>query len=146
MPDFLVIGYGNTLRRDDGAGIKAAEAVAALNLPDVRVITRQQLVPELAETISRARGVVFVDATADAATEVELRNLGPMDVTQVLAHSTDPRSLLALSKELFGSAPPAWSLAIPARDLDFGDSLSSEAESSITAAIEIIQQISAPSP
>ena len=31
----LVIGYGNTLRGDDGVGPKVAEAVAALALPGV---------------------------------------------------------------------------------------------------------------
>jgi hypothetical protein len=33
-----VIGYGNTLRGDDGIGPAVAEAVAALGLPGVRVI------------------------------------------------------------------------------------------------------------
>jgi Ni,Fe-hydrogenase maturation factor len=29
----LVIGYGNTLRRDDGVGPRVADAIAALALP-----------------------------------------------------------------------------------------------------------------
>jgi len=140
MLDFLVIGYGNTLRRDDGAGIRAAEAVAALNLPGVRVVLSHQLVPELAEPISRCCGVIFVDATVDAAPDLELRPLEPIDTAQVLAHSTNPRSLLALSKQLFGSVPPAWSLAIPAHDFDFGDSLSPEAQAGIAAAVKKIKQ------
>ena len=35
----LVIGYGNTLRQDDGVGPKTAEAIAALNLPGVTATT-----------------------------------------------------------------------------------------------------------
>ena len=34
--NLLVIGYGNTLRGDDGLGPRVAEAVAALNLPGDR--------------------------------------------------------------------------------------------------------------
>src|SRR5450759_47295 len=33
--DFLVIGYGNTLRRDAGVGPRVAEAVEELHLPNV---------------------------------------------------------------------------------------------------------------
>jgi len=34
--DYLIIGYGNTLRGDDGAGPRVAEAVAGWGLPNVR--------------------------------------------------------------------------------------------------------------
>ena len=34
----LVIGYGNTLRRDDGVGPRVAEAVEGLRLAGVRTI------------------------------------------------------------------------------------------------------------
>jgi hydrogenase maturation protease len=142
MRELLVIGYGNTLRRDDGAGVRVAEAVTALNLPGVRVIARHQLVPELVEAISRAHAVVFVDANAELATDVELNKLEARDATQVLAHSTDPRSLLSLSKQLFGGVPRAWSLTIPAEDLGFGDQLSPHARAGIHTAVEKIKQIS----
>ena len=56
--DFLVIGYGNTLRGDDGVGPRVAEAVGKLNLPGVRTLICQQLSPEHAELISQARAVV----------------------------------------------------------------------------------------
>ena len=63
MPaDALVIGYGNTLRGDDGIGPAVAEAVAALGLPGVRVIVAHQLTPELAADLADAQLVVFVDA------------------------------------------------------------------------------------
>src|SRR5437762_2384590 len=107
--DLLVIGYGNTLRCDDGAGIKAAEAVAALNLPGVSVITRHQLVPELAEPISQAHAVVFVDANAKAAADSpQFSEIQPEDSGQIFDHAANPRSLLGLTRRLFGLAPQAW--------------------------------------
>jgi len=139
--ELLVIGYGNTLRRDDGVGPKVAEAVAEMDLPGVRVITRHQLVPELAEPISRARAAVFVDADAKAKGEVELREIEPGDAGQILAHATNPSSLLALAKQIFGRSPKAWSLAIPVEDLGFGDGLSLRAHAGFEIAVEKIQSL-----
>jgi hydrogenase maturation protease len=138
---FLVIGYGNTLRRDDAVGPRVAEAVAALNLPGVRAIARHQLVPELAGPISEAGAVIFVDAAVDADGGVELRKLEPADDGQILAHATDPRSLLALARQLFGRSPPAWTLAIPVDDLDFGEALSPRAEAGFQAALAQIRAL-----
>ena len=62
--DVLVIGYGNTLRTDDGVGRLAAERLADdPRLDGVRVIGRHQLTPELALDVSQAALVVFVDAS-----------------------------------------------------------------------------------
>ena len=57
---------GNPLRGDDGVGWRVAEAVAAA-LPDAvaDVLTVHQLTPELAEPISRAERVIFIDAAAE---------------------------------------------------------------------------------
>ena len=68
----LVIGYGNTLRSDDGVGPKVADAVAALALIGVRALACPLLTPELADPVSQARVAVFVDAAVDAPLEVQL--------------------------------------------------------------------------
>lgn len=136
-----MIGYGNTLRRDDGVGVRAAEAVAALNLPAVRVLTRHQLVPELAEPISRARAVIFVDATAHGGSELELHAVAPQTGNHILAHAANPPALLALAGNVFGHCPPAWSLAIPVTDFGFGDGLSARAETGARAAVREIRRL-----
>lgn len=139
----LVIGYGNTLRRDDGVGSKVAEAVEAQQLPGVRVIVCHQLTPELAEPVSQARAVVFVDADAKSKGGVELREIEAGDAGQILAHATDPSSLLALAKKIFGRSPPAWALAIPVEDLGFGDGLSPRAAAGFEVAVKQIQSLAA---
>ena len=120
----LVIGYGNTLRRDDGAGPWVAEAVAALDLPGVRTLVRHQLTPELADPIAAAGTVVFVDACAVATAAVGWGRLAPADSAQILAHAANPATLLALARQLFGRAPEAWLLTVPASDFAFGEGLS----------------------
>jgi hydrogenase maturation protease len=137
--DFLVIGYGNTLRRDDGVGPRVAEAVAALKLPGVRTLSCQQLAPEQAEEISRVRTVVFVDASVEAPDEVELRKVEPGETTQLMAHAADPRTMLALARDVFGHAPRAWLLTIPALKMGFGETLSPETQHHFEKAVHQIE-------
>ena len=141
VPNLLVIGYGNTLRGDDGVGPRVAEAVAALNLPGVQTLTSHQLTPELAEPISKARGVVFVDAAVDAAPDIALRELTAAEPGMLMGHAVDPRLLLALARDVFGGQPKAWLLTVPASDLNFGDHLSETAERGVQIAVEKIRAL-----
>jgi hydrogenase maturation protease len=120
----LVIGYGNTLRSDDGVGPKVADAVAALALPGVRALTVPLLTPELADPVSQARVVIFVDAAVDAPREVQMRKLAPAGTSQIMAHSASPATLLALARDVFGHTPEAWWLTIPAEELGIGEEFS----------------------
>jgi len=135
----LVIGYGNTLRSDDGVGPRVAEAVGALQLPGVRTLICQQLSPEHAEPISQMDRVIFVDAAVDAAKEVQFRELAPNDSSQIMTHAADPRTMLALARDVFGHAPEAWWLTIPAVKLGFGEELSPETEAGFREALGRIQ-------
>ena len=138
---FLVIGYGNTLRGDDGVGPRVADAVAALNLPGVRTLACPMLTPELADPISQARVVIFVDAAVDAPKEVQLRKLEPNETSQLMAHAADPRTMLALARDVFGHVPDAWWLTIPAGNLDFCEELSPETQRGFEEAVEKIQSL-----
>jgi hydrogenase maturation protease len=141
MPQCLVIGYGNTLRRDDGVGVEVAQTIAAMNLPGVEVVTRHQLVPELAAAISRAQAVIFVDADVTASSQAELRSIEAVRSGQIMAHATSPHSLLALSKEVLGSSPKAWVLSIPVEDFSFGFGLSPRAQEGALAAVKLIRDL-----
>jgi hydrogenase maturation protease len=140
-PALLVIGYGNTLRSDDGVGPRVAEAVGALHLPGVHTLICQQLSPEHADPISQADAVIFVDAAVDAPKEVQLRQLEPNESSQLMAHAADPRTMLALARDVFGHAPKAWWLTIPAVNLEFSETLSSEAQRGCAEAVEKIQAL-----
>ncbi len=137
----LIIGYGNTLRSDDGVGPRVVEAVEALHLPGVRTLVCQQLSPEHADPISQADAVVFVDAAVDAPGEVQLRPLKPGASSQLMAHAADPRTMLALARDVFGRAPRAWWLTIPAVNLEFSETLSPAAERGCVEAVEKIKSL-----
>ena len=137
--EFLVIGYGNTLRGDDGVGPRVAEAVEKLNLPGVCTLVCQQLSPEYADPVSQAHTVVFVDAAVDAPREVQLRKLEPNESSQLMAHAADPRTLLALARDVFGHTPEAWWLTIPAVDLSFREDFSPAVQRGFAEAVEKIK-------
>jgi hydrogenase maturation protease len=137
----LVIGYGNTLRRDDGVGPKVAEAITELALPGVRSLACPLLTPELAEPVSQAGMVVFVDAAVDAPREVQMRPLAPAESSQIIAHAATPAIVLALARDVFGHAPEAWWLTIPAEELGIGEDLSPSAQRGFQTALQKIKSL-----
>ena len=141
--NFLVIGYGNTLRSDDGAGQRVAEKIAEWKLPGVQTLAVHQLTPELAENIAQADTVIFVDAVAtkDNSVSVKLQKLEAEDENTSLGHICNPRSLLSFTQVVYGKATPAYWVLIPAVNFDFGEELSSLTERGIDIALNQIKNI-----
>jgi hydrogenase maturation protease len=135
----LVIGYGNTLRGDDGVGPRVAESVGNLRLPGVRTLICQQLSPEHAAPIAQAEKVIFVDAAVAAPREVQFRELTPGDTSQLMAHAANPGTMLALARDVFGHAPKAWWLTIPAEKMEFSEELTPIAQRGCAEAVKEIQ-------
>jgi len=141
--EVLVIGYGNTLRGDDGVGPRVAEAVGNLRLPRVRTLICPLLTPELADPISRVAKVIFVDAAVDAPKDVQWRKLKPNETSQIMAHAADPKTMLALARDVFGKVPEAWWLTVPAVDLGFSEQFSPTVQRDFTVAVEKIRDFCA---
>lgn len=142
----LLIGCGNTLRRDDGIGWRLAERVAAWNTPGLDVLTVHQLTPELAPRIAAASRLLLIDAVIAGVGAGEPIRLEPIpasaaDTTGPLSHGLTPPLLLALAAALYGRRPPAWQLLLPASDLGFGLELSAATAKRIPAALEAIRQL-----
>ncbi|MDJ0632066.1 MAG: hydrogenase maturation protease [Xenococcaceae cyanobacterium MO_188.B29] len=139
--NFLVIGYGNTLRSDDGAGQRVAEKIARWKLPGVQTLAVHQLTPELAENIAQADTVIFVDAVAtkDNSVSVKIQQLEAEDNNNSLGHSCNPRSLLSFTQLVYGKTIPAYWVLIPAVKFDFGEELSSLTERGIDIALRQIK-------
>ncbi|MBN2506110.1 MAG: hydrogenase maturation protease [Verrucomicrobia bacterium] len=152
-----VVGYGSELRGDDALGPAVAAAVAAKQLPGVRVLTRHQLLPELAADLAQARRIVFVDASARPEQHaVQVRPLAPSPKPRPhppvapppavpsrppgpsLAHSLRPDDLLALTSALYGRWPPAWLVTVPAERFAWGAPLSARAEQALPAAVQAV--------
>jgi hydrogenase maturation protease len=138
---WLVIGYGNTLRGDDGVGYQVAETVATWGLQGVTALSCHQLLPELAAELARAQQVLFVDAEIAPATaqpNAAITSL-PLDNTVTFTtHTATPASLLALAQWLYGATPVAYQLTIPAIAFDLGETFSPVTSASQSLALERI--------
>lgn len=132
----LVIGYGNTLRGDDAAGITAAERIGG-RYHAVDCVCAHQLGPEMAERISRYDAVIFIDAAIHRSTLHIHQIEADESVKSGITHAVSPGHLLALCGLLYGRAPhTAWLAEIPAYDLDFGQALSPETTRWVNACVE----------
>lgn len=139
---WLIIGYGNTLRSDDGAGVRVVEAIAKSRLPGVATLRVHQLAPEIAEAIAGVDVVLFVDARlAEVGEDLAIARIQPAPSARPAAHTADPRSLLALAKDLYTHCPEAWLVAVPAVDVSMGETLSPTAARGVEAACEEIRRL-----
>ena len=126
-PDLLMIGYGNPLREDDGVGWAAADLLRAeLPAARARCIACHQLMPELAEPVSLAGAVLFVDARASGAPgALEIRPLAPdTELLAGMTHMLGPGALLALAERLYGRCPPAQLATVVGVSFGYGEGLS----------------------
>jgi hydrogenase maturation protease len=105
----LILACGNTLRGDDGVGPWLAEwAEKRFSAePSVRVVSRQQWTPDLAEDVAHAESAIFIDCAVDSAPgTVRIARVQPARSSTGLAtHHTGAHELLALSEELYSSLP-----------------------------------------
>jgi hydrogenase maturation protease len=126
MRPVLVVGYGNALRGDDGAGRLAAQALAA-RWPEseVRVESAHQLLVEIAADLAECGYAVFVDAARDGAPGgVSERALRPAPGPAPMTHHATPEGLLAAAAELYGRAPEAALFTVAGADFGPGERLS----------------------
>lgn len=128
----LVIGIGNPLRGDDGIGALLADQVGGRSV--------QQLTPELAAELAELEAVLFIDAwLAPAGAAPELMAIAPAaGVAQ--SHRLEPAQLLAISQALYGCAPQAHLLRVPAYRFDHGTALSAELQAALPAARALLHQ------
>ncbi len=151
-----MIGYGNSLRSDDGAGGRVSDIVASWDLPYVRSLTVHQLTPELAEPLSQSELAIFIDAWAGGnepsgkchkstpALQVQRITIAKQLNSAPLAdlgHISDPRSLLLLAQQIYGEVPVAYSLLLPAVSWEFGEQVSAVTRKSIDQAVDFLQNL-----
>lgn len=139
MP-LLVIGYGNPLREDDGLGWRVAEELQTCR-PEAAVLVCQQITPELAEPLSRATHVAFVDIAANQLP-------GALTVTPVypdtptnanFTHQMTPSTVLYLAQVLYGNVPEARLYTVGGQAFGYGETLSTKVAEALPSLIGEIE-------
>jgi hydrogenase maturation protease len=128
MPRVLIIGYGNPLRCDDGLAWQAIEMLAQTGLPpEVELIARHQLTPELTFLASQAETVVFLDAgDSTQASEIKCEPVLPAQHGALFSHEFSPAAILALANELYGKVPQAFMVSLRGECFEHGELLSTK--------------------
>jgi len=147
----LVIGFGNTLRGDDGAGYYVAETIAQWSNATVKSIYVHQLTLDLAVEIADHQRVIFIDAVpyehssyGECATVI----IQPLyaDAYQpgrnsYAGHYSSPNALLAVAQHLYGINPIAYQILIPAADFSFGDAFSEVTANCVKLALAKVKEL-----
>jgi hydrogenase maturation protease len=147
MPHVLIIGCGNPLRGDDGL---ASHALVHLErrpgLRDVALIPCHQLAPELAEPISRADRVIFIDArvSQSPAQTPGLVEARPVErqapSSSAFSHRFDPPALLEYAQKLYGRRPEAFAVSVIGESFGYGEELSPSIRASL---VPLVRQVEA---
>jgi hydrogenase maturation protease len=139
MPKFLLIGYGNPGRLDDGLGPALAEVIENLDLPGVTVDIDYQLTVEDAALVAEHETVIFADACVDSEGPFSFKPIQPKSALSFSSHSVEPDALMALSIELFGATTKGYALGIRGYEFDeFDERLTSQAKENLQKAIQFI--------
>ena len=139
MSKILVIGYGNTLRRDDGLGRVAVQRIESLVQDHaVKVMVVHQMGIELAEDLRDADLAIFIDAHVGdkpgtlKETEVIPDNAAP----ESFSHHLSPGVLLGCVEALYNTHPETVVYSIAADSFDYGEGLSPSVEATLPMLID----------
>jgi hydrogenase maturation protease len=140
---YILYGFGNPGRQDDGLGPECIAEISKLDLPDVHLESNYHLNPEDSQTIAEYDIAIFVDAS----TKTELRPwyieaIQPRGSSSFTSHGLDPASVLGLANNLFKSPVKAFVLGIIGYQFDnFGEGLSEKARQNLDAAVAFLKDI-----
>ncbi len=139
MPKFLLIGYGNPGRLDDGLGPALAEAIENLDLPGVTVDIDYQVTVEDAALVAEHETVIFADASIDSEEPFDFKPITPKSTLSFSSHSVEPDALMALAIDLFGATSKGYALGIRGYEFDeFDERLTPQAKENLQKAIQFI--------
>ena len=148
-PRPLVVCYGNRLRGDDAVAWHVAERLAVdPRFAGIDVLARHQLTPELADDMSRASRVVFVDACVSSSAGAVRRST--VEVTSATAslrwsHEMTPEALAGMAMSLFGGLPPIDVVTVGGESFAVGEQLSATVEMALPAVVDEVAALATPS-
>ncbi|HTX41199.1 MAG TPA: hydrogenase maturation protease [Acidobacteriaceae bacterium] len=149
----LLLACGNSLRQDDGVGLRIAEAAERrFSASRLRIVAAQQFTPEMAMELAEAELAIFVDACvtdepgairiAPVAAQPERREVGAEKTALPESHRLDPPAMLALAGALCGRSPArAYALTIGAGSLGYGEHMSGPVRQAVPRALRLLESL-----
>jgi hydrogenase maturation protease len=141
MERIVVLGYGNTLRGDDGVGHEVVRRLGQRAIPGVEACSPQQLLPEHALLLAGAKAAIFVDARVDSGGEpVQIHELRP-GAEPWGTHLGGPANLLALVVRLHRDCPRSWLVTVAGQSFGLGEMLTAKAAENVVRAVESVERL-----
>jgi len=143
MPRVLVLAIGNPLRSDDGLAWRAADELRSSAPPaEIEIVKVHQLAPELAEDVSRAAQVIFIDAAATGDPGIiKCEKVVASAAESASSHHLTPDALLHLTATLYDARPAAFMVSLAGKCFDHGESLSPEIREAIPFLVDKIRAL-----
>lgn len=144
MSKVVVVGYGNPLRSDDSLGWHATEQLQKLVTDDsVEFVECQQLGPELADKISNAERVIFIDASTNGvAGSMHCEKVVPAAPKSAsMTHHMDPAALLACAQTLYRKTPEAMLVTVTGECFGYGKNLSQPVANSLPGVVHHVHEL-----
>ena len=153
MKKFLLLGYGNPDREDDGVAwhiLRALTVRMGLPAPDsyeddfpenphVDFAFHLQLTPEMAEDISGYEHVCFVDAhTGNIPEEVRIIDVESDFQKSPFTHHLTAQSLMSICETLYNKKPDSVLLSARGYQLLFSRTLSKQTAALVPEAVELV--------
>jgi len=133
----LLIGIGNSSRRDDGLGWAFLDKIKMQKAPDVELIYKYQLNIEDAEVISETDSVIFIDAfSGELENGFSFENCNPVDSFEFTTHALSPGVIVSLCKNLYDIKPEAYILKIQGFEWELKKGLSKLADRNLQKALD----------
>lgn len=139
MPKTAVIGYGSTLRKDDGAGIFVVREIKKLNLENVECFEGYTAI-DLLELFNEFEDFIIIDTgninkKPGEFVKVNYKDLDLADDTS-LSHNTNFKNIIALAKNLNYKIPNITFYIIQPKEMDIGEGLSENVKKGVDKIVE----------
>jgi hydrogenase maturation protease len=157
MNKWIILGYGNPDRGDDGVawhllnelliseGIQESDLFVS-EITDLNgkadIWFNFQLLPEISELVAKYDRALFIDAhTGDIEEEINFEKIEPEFKNSPFTHHFSPSSCLALAESISGKYPEAWLLSVRGYDFEFSRKLSPKTRDLCKMALQKIHSL-----
>ena len=157
---FILLGYGNPDRGDDGAALYLLmELIKKFNpdksilsdfqeagflelTPEIDLWFNLQLYPELSQDLANYERAIFIDAhTAEIPDLLLVQEINPCYKNSPFTHHLTPASCLELAEKLYQHAPKATLVTVRGYAFDFSRDLSPQTQKLAKQALQIILEM-----
>jgi hydrogenase maturation protease len=148
MKNILVVGYGNTLRGDDGLGPAIIESLDIEEVPHscrVRMVCLPQLDISLLTELQSTDIAIFVDARQDDDDELLLVDrLEPSHTCSIMTHSTHSMeipALLSIADQWYNKKLTCYVIKPKGFDFSISETISEQSRQAGVLAKQLIHKI-----